>query len=69
METTGILAALPSLPEVLSSTEYLAGHSFVCVPDEVNELGTHTIVSEVFPDGFSVNTVKCFFIVHTVDVE
>ena len=46
-----------------------AGHPLIGILDDVGDLLWHTVVSQQLPEGLSVCTVGCLFIVNEVDVE
>ena len=59
------LEGLSKLPAMDSP----AGHPLIGIVDDVGDLLWHTVVSLQLPDGLSVCTVGCLFMVDEVDVE
>ncbi|KAH3868151.1 hypothetical protein DPMN_031291 [Dreissena polymorpha] len=46
-----------------------AGHSFIRLPDDVDDLSWHSVVSQKSPEGLPVNYVERLFIVNEVDIQ
>ena len=53
----------------LLSRNHPAGHPFIRVSDDIGYLLLYSVVSQQHPEGLPVHAVKCFFIVHKVDIK